>query len=92
MKLVGVKWYSMWITWLIRIMIPYFILSFIWTVVVSVVMEPRIKYGINTKKALFKYTDFFTGFSIFFVYSVQTAMFCLLLGQIFSKSKYKEFL
>jgi hypothetical protein len=92
LKLVGVKWYVIWITWLIRILIPYIILSVLMTAATSVQMGPRINNGNNTTKALFKYTSPIVVFSIFFVYSVQTAVFTLLLGQIFSRSKLFIFL
>nr|QUF59430.1 ATP-binding cassette transporter Abca3-like2 [Brachionus angularis] len=87
LKLVGIKWYVMWITWIIRSLIPYMILSLLFAIVTAIKFNPRIKDDSSlTKKAVFYHTNFFVGFSLFFVYSIQVAMFTLLLGQIFSKT------
>ncbi|CAF0703608.1 unnamed protein product [Brachionus calyciflorus] len=87
LKLVGIKSSAMWITWLIRLIIPYLILSVLFTIICSAKLNPRLKNDDSlTKKAVFYHTNFFVGFSVFFVYSIQVAMFTLLIGQIFSKT------
>ena len=88
LKMVGIKWYVIWITWLIRILIPYMILSLLISIIAIAKLPPREKTNSNlTDKAIFLNTNFFVGFSTFFVYSIQTSLFIILLGQIFSKSK-----
>lgn len=77
----------MWITWIIRSLIPYMILSLLFAIIAVIKLNPRVKDDSSlTQKAIFLTTNFFVGFSLFFVYSVQVAVFTLLLGQIFSKS------
>ena len=85
LKLVGVKWYVIWITWLLRIFVPYLILSFLISIVMVLQFSPRSS---GVSKAYLMNTDFFTMFSVLFVYSWQLSTFCLLLGQIFSRSKH----
>lgn len=83
----------MWITWIIRLIIPYLILSVLFTLVCSAKFNPRLKNDTTlAQKAVFYHTDFFVGFSVFVVYSFQVAFFTLLVGQIFSKSKTSKFL
>ena len=85
--MVGIKWYVIWITWLIRILMPYMILSLIISLIAIINMQPRIKDNPSlTTKAIFKSTNFMVGFSVLFIYSIQTAFLILLFGQIFSKS------
>ena len=36
LKLIGIKWYMIWITWFIRIFIPYFVLSVLFTVLTQI--------------------------------------------------------
>ena len=87
LKMVGIKWYVIWITWLIRILIPYMILSLLLSIIVIAQLSPRVMSPSSAPtKAIFLYTNWFVGFSTFFVYSIQTSLFIILLGQIFSKS------
>nr|UOU03315.1 ATP-binding cassette subfamily A3-like 2 [Brachionus rubens] len=86
LKLVGIKSAAMWITWIIRSIIPYLILCVLFTIVCSCKFSRRIKEDPNTDKAVFYHTNFFVGFSVFFVYAVQVSMFTLMIGQIFSKT------
>ena len=86
--MVGVKWYVIWITWLLRIFVPYLILSFLISIVM-VIPFPKRSSGVT--KAYLMHTDFFTIFSVFVVYSWQLSTFCLLLGQIFSRSNWRIF-
>ncbi|RNA24891.1 ATP-binding cassette sub-family A member 3-like, partial [Brachionus plicatilis] len=87
LKLVGIKNIAMWLTWIVRLIIPFLILSALFTLVSSVRVNPREKDNdALTKKAVFFYTNPFVGFSVFFVYSFQVTMLTLLLGQIFSKT------
>lgn len=85
LKLLGVRWYNLWLTWFLRILIPFFILTLIISAVTKFKLSPRDKDGGYEKKSVLDTTDFFVVFSILFVYSVQSAMFGLLLGQLFSK-------
>ena len=88
LKLVGIRSIAMWITWIIRSIIPYLILSILFTIVCSVKFNPRVKDDASlTQKAVFYHTQFFVGFSVLIVYSFQVAFFTLMLGQIFSKSQ-----
>ena len=88
LKLLGISWYNLWITWFLRMLIPFLILSILIAGVSKIKMEPRDKSGDYEKKAVFAQTNFFVVFSILFVYSNQAAMFGLLLGQLFSKRNY----
>ena len=88
LRLVGIKWQAVWITWLMRSFIPYVILSLIITIFGVIQMNPRLisSSSVNyTKKAIFMNTNFFVVFCTFVVYSFQTAVFTLLMGQFFSK-------
>ena len=88
LKMVGIKWYAIWITWLIRILIPYMILSLLISLIAIAKLPSRVKTDTSlVDKAIFLNTNFFIGFSTFFVYSIQTSLFIILLGQIFSKSE-----
>jgi hypothetical protein len=82
----GIKWYVIWINWLVRSLIPYMVLTLIISLLAIIKMNARVESENATKKAIFMYTNFFVGFSLLFIYSIQTAMFTLMLGQIFSKS------
>jgi hypothetical protein len=90
LKLLGIKWYIIWITWFLRTLIPYLILSVLITIFTSISLNPRVASDANatfpnTKKAVFQTTQGFVVFSVMFVYSIQCAMFILMLGQMFAK-------
>ena len=85
--MVGVKWYVIWITCLLRIFIPYVLLSLLISIVM-VLQFPARSSGVT--KAYLMHTDFFTIFSVLIVYSWQLCSLCLLLGQIFSRSNQKN--
>jgi ATP-binding cassette, subfamily A (ABC1), member 3 len=80
LRLVGVKWYIMWITWILRSFIPYLFLSVLITIVTAIRFETD-----GVKRAVFMNTNPFLIFSTCFVYSLQVAFLTLLLGQIFGK-------
>lgn len=92
LKLLGVKWYNLWLTWFLRIFIPFLLLTLIIAAVSKFKLSPRDKDGGYEKKAVFDVTDFFVVFSILFVYSLQSSMFGLLLGQLFSKRTFSFYL
>nr|APD26552.1 ATP-binding cassette transporter subfamily A member 3-like X2 protein [Brachionus koreanus] len=85
LKLVGIRSVAMWLTWIVRLIIPFLILSALFTLICSVRLNPRERdNNALTKKAVFLHTNPFVGFSVFFVYSFQVTMLTLLLGQIFT--------
>ena len=90
MKLAGIKWYVIWITWLLRSLMVYVVLSLVLSAVTKITLNPRQSGSLYGTKAVFKNTDWILVFSIFIVYSIQTAMFTLLAGQIFRKSSVKQ--
>lgn len=90
LKLVGVKWYIIWLSWFIRSISIYTILSLLFTVICFIPMP--LKSGQNSSvyqaKAIFTNSNFFVIFSTLFVYSIQVSSFILLISQIFSKRKF----
>ena len=93
LKLVGIKWYAIWITWFLRSFFMYLVISLLLSLICKAKLKTRTTDANSTNytsyidKTIFSTTDWFVGFSLFFVYSIQTSMFTLLLGQIFSQSK-----
>jgi hypothetical protein len=86
LKLVGVKWYTIWLSWFLRIFLIYFLISLAFTIVGS------IKFYSDDKKrklsrALFSNTDFLVILSTLIVYSIQSAAFIVLVSQFFKKRK-----
>ena len=87
LKLVGIKWYVIWFTWFMRSFVIYLVLSLLLSIVTKLTLKPRLSGSLYGDKGVFLNTQWFLIFSVFIVYSVQTSMFTLLMGQIFSKSK-----
>ena len=85
LKLVGIKWYSIWIAWIIRSFLPYLILTLLLSIISIVTFSGR-ESG-TPSKAVFGVTNYFIILSCYFVYSVQVTMFTLLMGQIFSNCR-----
>jgi hypothetical protein len=89
LKLVGIKWYIIWLSWFIRSILIYTILSLLFAIVGFAHMP--IKQGQNSTiyqtKAIFTSTNFFVIFSTLFVYSIQVSSFIILVSQIFSRRK-----
>ncbi len=88
LKLMGIKWYSIWIAWIIRMFIPYLILTFVLSIVSILPFSARssssssISYTPN--KSIFLTTSYYVGLFTYLVYAIQVTMFGLLMGQIFS--------
>ncbi len=88
LKLMGIKWYSIWIAWIIRMFIPYLILTFLLSIVSILPLPARssssssISYTPN--KSIFLTTPYYVGLFTYLVYAIQVTMFGLLMGQIFS--------
>lgn len=87
LKIVGIKWYSIWIAWIIRSLIPYFFLSLILSFLSVIQLPPRESSSKLTYKAIFYSTQYMISLSVYMVYAFQTTLFTLLLGQIFSNCK-----
>jgi hypothetical protein len=91
LKLMGIKWYSIWIAWIIRMFIPYLILTFVLSIVCVLPFSARSPSSSTTQqtstKYIFQYTAYYICLLTFLVYSIQVTMFGLLLGQIFSNCK-----
>jgi hypothetical protein len=84
LKLVGVKWYTIWLSWFLRIFLIYFLISLALSIVGS------IKFYSNNKtlsRALFSKTDFLVILSTLIIYSIQSAAFIVLVSQFFKKRK-----
>jgi hypothetical protein len=86
LKLVGIKWYTIWITWFLRSFLLYIVITLILSGILKAKLKPRLSGNEYGDKSFLMNTDWFVGFSLFFIYSIQTSMFTLLLGQIFSQS------
>ena len=86
LKLVGIKWYTIWITWFLRSFLLYTVITLILSGILKAKLKPRLSGNEYGEKAFLMTTEWFVGFSLFFIYSIQTSMFTLLLGQIFSQS------
>jgi ATP-binding cassette, subfamily A (ABC1), member 3 len=92
LRLVGVKWYSIWISWLIRILIIYVPLSLLIAGIGIIGFGSTVRNPvIMPTKKVFETTAFGVVVVSLLVYSLQVAMFTLLLGQIFSKGFFNVF-
>ncbi|CAF0854082.1 unnamed protein product [Brachionus calyciflorus] len=84
LKLVGVKWYAIYVSWWIRNIIIYSILSLIISIICKIYLSPNSNNPLLASRAIFTNTNFIIIFSILLVYSVQVVSFTLLLSQFFS--------
>jgi hypothetical protein len=77
-----------WITWFARVMIIYTIVSILVTIIGIIPIQARpTTNSTNTyvTRYIFQTTNIGIVFMMFFVYSLQVAMFIILMAQIFSK-------
>ena len=89
LKLVGIKWYTIWLTWFLRVFLMYFFLSLILAILGTISISTK-EFDDNNKtlkKGLFYTTDFWVIFATFIVYSIQSAAFIVLFSQLFTKRK-----
>ena len=88
-RILGIKWYAIWITWFLRSFLIYVVITIILSLIMGASIKPRLSDSGSIRysnKAILYTTNGFVGFSLFFIYSIQVSIFTLLLGQIFSKS------
>jgi hypothetical protein len=95
LKLMGIKWYSIWISWIIRMFIPYLILTFVLSIVSIIPFAPRSSStstaSFTPNKAIFLSAAYYIGLATYLVYAIQVTMFGLMMGQIFSNCSYVYF-
>ncbi len=78
----------MWVTWWIRSILIYFLISVYITVITRIVFPADTsKNPFVTQKSVFVNTDWFIFFIFLLTYSIQVATFTILIAQFFSKSK-----
>ena len=89
LKLIGVKWYTIWLSWFLRIFLVYFLLSFVLSIIGAIEFssEDRDEFNKTFSRALFSKTDFSVILSTLIVYSIQSAAFVILVSQFFKKRK-----
>jgi len=88
LKIVGVKSWVYWLSFTVRSLIIYTILSILVTVIGVIEMSPRLSSNeLYFKKSLFTYTSFYIIFLTCFFYSVQVTLITLLIAQFFNKRK-----
>ncbi len=93
LKLIGIKWYTIWLSWFLRILLAYITMSLLLAILGSIKLSTDFKdeFGKAISKALFLRTDFITIFVTFVVYSIQSAAFIVLVSQFFKKRKISKF-
>jgi ATP-binding cassette subfamily A (ABC1) protein 3 len=93
LKLIGIKWYTIWLSWFLRILLVYITMSLLLAILGSIKLSTDFKdeFGKAISKALFLRTDFITIFVTFVVYSIQSAAFIVLVSQFFKKRKISKF-
>ena len=87
LKLVGIKFQVIWLTWFIRIFLMYFIVSIILAIFGVIRINKTDEDNNLVSKGLFKTTSFFVILISFTVYSMQSAAFIVLMAQFFKKRK-----
>ncbi len=87
LKLIGVKWQAIWIASWIRSMIYYAILSLLIATFAKITLPPNSANFRLLDKAILANTEFMVILSLLIIYSVQVAVFNLLLAQFFSSRK-----
>nr|UOU03314.1 ATP-binding cassette subfamily A3-like 1 [Brachionus rubens] len=84
LKLVGIKWYAIYISWWIRNIIICSILSIVITITCKVFLTPNSNNPLLAPRAVFTNTNSIIVLIVLLVYSVQVVSFTLLLSQFFS--------
>jgi hypothetical protein len=88
LKLVGIKWYVIWLTWFLRSIVIYTIISVLISSI-GLIPIPASQYTNSTRsyvaRQLFTFTNFGITLLTLFIYSIQTSAFTILMSQIFSK-------
>ena len=88
LKLMGIKWYALWISWWIRLIVNYSLLSLVITIVTKIsVSANTVASQLVSEKIILSKTNFFVIFLFLNAYSHQVSIFTLLLAQIFNKRK-----
>lgn len=83
-----------WLTWFIRSLVVYTVLSLLISIIGIVPVSPRSSANTTltyVNRYIFQTTSFGVIFMTFFVYSLQVSMFTILMAQIFSKCEYSFF-
>ena len=86
LKLIGIKWYTLWLSWFLRILLGYLIISVLLALfgIISF-SESSKEFGKDVHRAIFLKTNFFVILSTFVVYSIQSSSFIVLVSQFFKK-------
>jgi hypothetical protein len=87
LKLVGIKFHVIWLTWFIRIFLVYFLISIVLAIFGVIRIHKTNEYNNYVSKGLFRTTSFFVILISFTVYSIQSAAFIVLMAQFFKKRK-----
>ena len=84
------KWYVIWMGWLIRSLFPYILLAGLFTIVSSVQLSPRLSGTSYTNKAVFASVHWTLVLTFYLVYSLQASTFILIASQLFTSCKHFE--
>ena len=88
LKLVGIKWYAIWISWWIRNIFIFLILSVTVTILSRIVLRPTNNSPLFAEKAVLMSTDPLILLLLLLTYSVQVCSFIILFSQFFKKRNY----
>nr|QUF59429.1 ATP-binding cassette transporter Abca3-like1 [Brachionus angularis] len=84
LKLVGIRWYTIYISWWIRNVIIFFILSVVISIVCKIYLSPNSSNPLLLSRAVLTNTNFLVIFVFLLIYSIQSVSFTLLVSQLFS--------
>ena len=85
----GIKWYTIWISWIFRSMVIFFVISVIISGLSIANFPPnRANDTVFANKALFEVTDYGLILITLLTYSVQLSFFILLIAQFFNKREF----
>ena len=74
--------------WIVRSLVINTALSLLFSGISIISIPPRKEDSEFVNREIFSTTDFSVIFLVFFVYSIQIAIFSILISQIFTKSKF----
>ena len=83
--MVGIKWYAIWVSWWIRNIFIFLILSATITILSKIVLHPNVTNPRLADKAVLVSTDPIIILMLLLTYSVQVCSFIILFSQFFKK-------
>ena len=87
MRLVGLRWSAVWVSWWLRLIIVYAVTSLYIAFVCKLTLAPNMAAPnpFVLDKALLQHTHLLTMFALLLVYSAHVATFTIFLAQLFNK-------